>query len=225
MLSFSKKFPASLRSRASQIHAKAVWGARASITHDNAAFSSYTEKASLIERLASDPRMDVVWTEVTKRVRSGYQPTAKYFHPARPPKHASLATQPQPIALEELFCWIILAVECSQLLAPADDVPVADLLLKEADRLRGTDSRRNRSKADQLSKAAAICASIKKLDPAREVVIDLITYLEKHFGNAMYGATSIIASVALDRKITKKMVRESRSVTKSGQNDQNRAYS
>jgi hypothetical protein len=51
--------------------------------------------------------------------------------------------------------------------------------------------------------------------------------LEGRFGDAMYGATSIIASVALDQKITKKMVRTwcSRSVTKSGQNDQNRAYS
>jgi hypothetical protein len=239
MLSFSKKFPASLRSRASRMHANAVAGARvsqmanalagarASIAHDNAIFSSYAEKASLIviERLASDPRMDAVWTELTKRVRSGNQPTAKYFHPARPRK--PLAIDPQPIALEELFCWIVPKVVCSRFLAPADDVPVADLLLQEADRLRGAGSRKMGINANQLSKAATILASIEKPDPARQVVIELATYLEERFGNAMYGATSIIASVALDQKITKKMVRTwcSRSVTKSGQNDQNRAYS
>ena len=208
MLSFSKKFPTSLRSRASQMHANAVAGARASITHDNALFSSYTEEALLIERLASDPRMDEVWVELTKRVRSGYQRTAKYLHPAHPPKHAaaSLAVYPQPVAIERLFDWIVVSVECSRW-APADDIPLADLLRKAARRLRGIDSRRNRSKADVLSKAATIFALIPKPDPARQVVIDLSTYLKQHFGNAMYGATSIIASVALDRKVTKKMVR------------------
>ena len=119
MLFFSKKFPPSLCSRASAMYAKAV-------------ANSFTAKALLIERLASDPRMDTVWTELTKRVRLNYQPTAKYFYPAHPPEHAaaSLAMDPQLIALEELFCWIVSTVECSQLLAPADDVPVADLLLK-----------------------------------------------------------------------------------------------
>jgi hypothetical protein len=209
MLSFSKKFPAflRLRSRASEMHAKAVAGAQASAMHANAVANSFTAKALLIERLASDPRMDTVWTELTKRERSGYQPTGKYFHPARPPKHAaaSLALDPQPIAIEELFCWIVLV--CSLLFAQADDVPVADLLLKEADSLRGTGSRGNRSKADRLSKGAAIWASIQKPDPARQVVIDLSEFLEERFGDAMYGTTSIIASVALDQKITKKMVR------------------
>ena len=206
MLFFSKKFPTSLRSRAAQMHANAVAGARASITHDNALFSSYTEEALLIERLASDPRMDEVWVELTKRVRSGYQRTAKYLHPAHPPKHAaaSLAVDPQAVAIERLFDWIVVSVECSRW-APADDIPLA--LRKAARRLRGIDSRRNRSKADVLSKAATIFASIPKPDPARQVVIDLSTYLKQHFGNAMYGATSIIASVALDRKVTKKMVR------------------
>jgi len=226
MLFFSKKFPTSLRSRAAQMHANAVAGARASITHDNALFSSYTEEALLIERLASDPRMDEVWVELTKRVRSGYQRTAKYLHPAHPPKHAaaSLAVDPQAVAIERLFDWIVVSVECSRW-APADDIPLA--LRKAARRLRGIDSRRNRSKADVLSKAATIFALIPKPDPARQVVIDLSTYLEQHFGNAMYGATSIIASITLDQKITKKMVRTtcSRSVTKSGQNGQIRAYS
>ena len=226
MLFFSKKFPTSLRSRAAQMHANAVAGARASITHDNALFSSYTEEALLIERLASDPRMDNVWVELDKRVRSGYQRTAKYFHPAHPPKHAaaSLAVDPQAVAIERLFDWIVVSVECSRW-APADDIPLA--LRKAARRLRGIDSRRNRSKADVLSKAATIFALIPKPDPARQVVIDLSTYLEQHFGNAMYGATSIIASITLDQKITKKMVRTacSRSVTKSGQNGQIRAYS
>ena len=226
MLFFSKKFPTSLRSRAAQMHANAVAGARASITHDNALFSSYTEEALLIERLASDPRMDEVWVELTKRVRSGYQPTAKYLHPAHPPKHAaaSLAVDPQAVAIERLFDWIVVSVECSRW-APADDIPLA--LRKAARRLRGIDSRRNRSKADVLSKAATIFALIPKPDPARQVVIDLSTYLEQHFGNAMYGATSIIASITLDQKITKKMVRTtcSRSVTKSGQNSRIRAYS
>jgi hypothetical protein len=212
MLSFSEKFPAALRSRALAMHARAV-------------ASRNTAKASLIERLASDPRMDTVWTELTKRVRLNYQPTAKYFYPAHPPEHAaaSLAMDPQPVALEELFCWIVSTVECSQLLASADDVPVADLLLKEADSLLRTNSRRNRSDADQLSKAAAIWASIEKPDPARQIVIDLSTYLEERFGKAMYVVTSIIANVALDQKITREMVRSwcSRSVTKSGQNDQN----
>ena len=226
MLFFSKKFPTSLRSRAAQMHANAVAGARASITHDNALFSSYTEEALLIERLASDPRMDEVWVELTKRVRSGYQRTAKYLHPAHPPKHAaaSLAVDPQAVAIERLFDWIVVSVECSRW-APADDIPLA--LRKAARRLRGIDSRRNRSKADVLSKAATIFALIPKPDPARQVVIDLSAYLEQHFGNAMYGATSIIASITLDQKITKKMVRTtcSRSVTKSGQNGQIRAYS
>ena len=152
MLSFSEKFPAFLQARASAMYARAV-------------AISFTEKASLIERLASDPRMDAVWAELTKRERSGYQRTDKYFHPACPPKHAaaSLAMDPQPVALEELFCWIVSTVQCSQLSAPPD--------------------------------------------PARQVVDDLATCLEERFGNAMYGMTSIIASVALDQKITKKMVR------------------
>jgi hypothetical protein len=196
VLSFSEKFPAALRSRASAMHARAV-------------ASRNTAKVSLIERLASDPRMDTVWTELNKHKRSGYQRTDKYFHPACPPEHAaaSLAMDPQPVALEELFCWIVSTVECSQLLAPADDVSVADLLLKEADSLRRTNSPRNRSDADQLSKAAAIWASREKPDPARQVANDLATCLEERFGNAMYKVTSIIASVALDQKITRKMVR------------------
>src|SRR5262245_38284389 len=93
MLPFSKKFPASLHARASAMYAKAV-------------ASSFTAKALLIERLASDPRMDTVWAELTKRERSS---TPEYFHSARPPKHAapSLAMNPQPIAIEELFRWIV----------------------------------------------------------------------------------------------------------------------
>jgi hypothetical protein len=210
MLSFSKKFPASLRSRASQMHAKAVAGARASITHNNAVFSSFTEKALLIERLASE-RMDAVWTELTKRVRLNYQPTAKYFYPAHPPEHAaaSLAMDPQLIALEELFCWIVSTVEWSQLLPPADDVPVADLLLEEAGRLRCNNTGRSSWKASTLSKAAEIFRlQQKKPDPTRALAIDISEYLKERFGNPMYGTTATIVSVALGRKVTPATVRQ-----------------
>jgi len=198
MLSFSKKFPASLQARASAMHAQAFQ-------------AENSMKAALIERLASDSRMDTVWVELTKCKRdySSYQSSTEYFHPARAPKQAtaSLVTDPQPTAIEEFFRWIVSAVECAQLLAAANDVPVADLLLQEADRLRGADSRRNKSTVDQLSKAAAICASIQKPNLAPQVVIELATYLEERFGSAMYGMLSTVASVALDQNITKAMVR------------------
>jgi hypothetical protein len=198
MLSFSKKFPDFLRSRASAMHAKAV-------------ASSFTAKASLIERLASDPRMDTVLAELTKRVRSSYQPAPEYFHSARPPEYAaaSLAMDPQHIAIEELFCWIASTVECSWLLAPAEDVPVADLLLEEAGRLRCKNTGRSRGKASILSKAAGVFRlQQKKPDPARALAIEISEYLKERFGNPMYGTIATIVSVALGRKVTLATVRQ-----------------
>ena len=198
MLSFSEKFPAFLQARASAMYARAV-------------AISFTEKASLIERLASDPRMDTVWTELTKRERSGYQPTGKYFHPARPPKHAaaSLAMDPQPTAIEELFCCIVSTVEYACLFSPQPDVYVPNRLLEEADRLATNNTVRSKGKARALSKAARVYRlEQNEPDPARAVALEISEFFKERFGNPMYGTTATIVSVALGEKVTPATVRQ-----------------
>jgi hypothetical protein len=215
MLAFSSKFPAALQRTASLLHTKAD-------------YSGNLEKAALIARLTADSRMDPVWNELTKRKRSNHKPTSAFFYPASPPPEApALSTGPaQTKALEELFYSIVIAVECSRHLSTDPVVGVADLLLEEACRLQSGISRRLRSKASQLSNAAKIYSTARKANPAQEVALELAAYFEERFGDPMYGTTATIVSVALEKKVTRRMVRNwySRSVLKGGQNDQPAAH-
>jgi hypothetical protein len=173
--------------------------------------NSFTAKALLIERLASDPRMDTVWTELNKRVRLNYQPTAKYFYPAHPPEHAaaSLAMDPQPTAIEDLFCCIVSTVEYACLFSPQPDVYVPNRLLEEADRLATNNTVRSKGKARTLSKAARVYRlEQNEPDPARVVALEISEFLKERFGNPMYGTTATIVSVALGKKVTPATVRQ-----------------
>jgi hypothetical protein len=207
MLAFSSKFPATLQRPASLLHTKAD-------------YSGDLEKASLIARLTADSRMDAVWNELTKHRRSNHKPSSGFFRPAIPPSHAAAmsAEDAQTKALEELFYSIVIALERSRHLSTDPVVDVADLLLREADRLRGGKSRRSTSKASRLSKAAKIYTSQSKPDPVRDVAIELATYLKGRFGHPMYETTATIVSVALEKKVTKPMVRDwyAASMLKSG---------
>jgi hypothetical protein len=211
MLAFSSKFPATLQRTASLLHTKAD-------------YSGNLEKASLIARLTADSRMDPMWNELTKHARSDHKPKPKFFRPALPPPHAAAmsAEDAQTKALEELFYSIVIAVECSRHLSTDPVVDVADLLLQEADRLQGGKSRRSERDASRLSRAAEIYSTVRKADPAQEVALELATYLKGRFDNPMYETTATIVSVALEKKVTKAMVRNwySASVRKGGQNDQ-----
>jgi hypothetical protein len=211
MLVFSSKFPGSLRRKASLLHTKAD-------------YSGNLEKASLIARLTADNRMDPVWNELTKRVRVDHKPTSEFSHPALPPPRAATvsAEDAQTKALEELLYSIVIAVECSRHLSTAPVVDVANLLLQEADRLQGHKSRRSERDAGRLSKAVETYSTECKADPAQEVALELATYLKKRFGNPMYETTATIVSVALEKEVTRPMVRNwySASVLKRGQNDQ-----
>jgi hypothetical protein len=225
MLVFSSKFPAFLQKTTSAMHAKASQVGN-------------IRKVLLIERLASDKRMDAVWTELTKRERSNHKPTTRFFRRAIPPAKAPAmpAELAQAKALEELFYLIVIEVERSRDLS-TDPVPgVADLLLQEAGRLQCDKSSRSKSGARQLSRAAKVISSARKANPAREVALGLAAYFEERFGDLtyritaadpMYGITATIVTVALEVNVTKAMVRNwyATSVLKGGQNDQLVAHS
>jgi hypothetical protein len=216
MLVFSSKFPTSLKGTALLMHAKAV-------------HSCNLVKAELIERLAADSRLDAVWVELTRRVRQDHRPTCEYSRPARPPDHAVAMNKEdaQATALAELFNCIIISVECCRLLPENHSTPIADFLRKKADRLRADGSRRSMTQANQLSRAAEICSEQPQPDSAKEIAIELATYLEARFGDKMYGTTATIVSVAWEKDITPAKVRGwcDASMSASGQNDQPQSYS
>jgi hypothetical protein len=211
MLAFSSKFPATLQRTASLLHTRAD-------------YSGNLEKASLIARLTADSRMDPVWNELTKRARIDHKPGSEFSHPALPPPKAAVisARDAQTKALEELFRVVVSTVDCYGVLSTDPVVDVADLLLQEADRLRGGKSRRSERDASRLSRAAEIYSAVRKADPAQEVALEFATYLKERFDNPMYETTATIVSVALEKKVTKAMVRNwyAASVRKGGQNDQ-----
>ena len=64
----------------------------------------HASDAALIVRLVTDPRMQVVWRQLTKRKRASYQPTDDYHHAAIPP--VGISGDPSKIqdaAILELF--------------------------------------------------------------------------------------------------------------------------
>ena len=124
------------------------------------------------------------------------------------------AEDAQTKALEELFYSIVIALERSPHLSTDPVVDVADLLLREADRLRGGKSRRSTSKAGWLSKAAKIYTSQSKPDPVRDVAIELATYLQGRFGVLMYDTTATMASVALENTVPQPMVKNCNAVSR-----------
>jgi hypothetical protein len=216
MLAFSSKFPATLQRTASLLHTKAD-------------YSGNLKQASLIARLTADSRLDAAWNELTKRARSNHKPTLKFSRPASPPSYAAAmsAEEAQMKALQELFCEVVLMVEYHRPFSSLAGARVAHAILKEASSLRNGNSRKSKSKANQLSKAATAIVSLVQPDPAREIALELNTYFEERFRSPMYGTTAVIVSVALERNVTRAMVRNwyAASVLKGGQNDQLVAHS
>lgn len=212
MLHFSKKFPPSLQRTVSLLHTEAD-------------YSSNLEKASLIARLVADSRMDVVWNELTKRMRANHKPTPGYFRAARPPAWAAAmsAEDAQTKALAELFSWIVFNVEYCW--TKDEGSLVVDRLRRRADLLRRTG--RSAKEANVLSKAADIYESLPEPDQARGVVLELASYFEERFGDPMYGTTAAIVSVAMKQNVTRAKVRNwcSATMIKTGQNDQPGSYS
>jgi hypothetical protein len=58
---------------------------QARMLHDQAFKSGSVETAALVQRLTSDPRMRHVWAELKKRRRRNYRPTMRLTHPATVP--------------------------------------------------------------------------------------------------------------------------------------------
>jgi hypothetical protein len=220
MLAFSRRFPVFLQATASQMHAKAL-------------ASGDTWKATLIERLATDGRMDGIWNELSKHSRSDYKPTHEYFYAARPPEHFAPAPAQdlQSKAIQELFIRIVIATDYAR------HVRTQSGLLIEIENRLGQDalllkqvgsSRRITAAADKLLKAAEVYSSLSKPESDRDLGIEIAEILGERFRAApgkdfgMYGITARILSVALGKTITKAAVRGwcSNTVSQNGKNFQ-----
>lgn len=219
MLAFSRRFPVFLQATAGQMHAKAL-------------ASGDTWKATLIERLAADGRMDGVWNELSKRSRSDHKATHEYFYAARPPEHAAPAPAPdlQSKAIQELFIWIVIETNRARHYGTPSSSrsEIEERLQQDAARLKLANSRRSTAAGNKLRKAAGVYSSLSRPESDSDLANEIAEFLEERFwaspdrtsGNAMYGITATILSVALDRTITKAAVRGwcSNTVSQRGKN-------
>jgi hypothetical protein len=188
---------------------------------------------AILRRLATDPRMKQVWTELTRRDRK----TGQFFHPVTRSGSLDNRTQEQTQSDEmgRLFHFAFCAArDRVTVTKPSDIEPLRDLceqrarvLRETADDLEAINSSDPRVSADAatLRRVAAwqdqaIEAMRPLTDPttvkyhrgdpvARGVQIMIAAYLKDVFGQRLDGVAAILAAVALGQEKTSPRVSRS----------------
>lgn len=196
-------------------------------------YSSSPNELATLRRLAIDPRMETVWTELTRRDRK----TGEFFHPVK--RHDSLLNRTQDQAHQEelgrLFYFAFCAARDRMAVTkPSDIAPSRDLceqrarvLRDVADDLDAINSADPRVSADAatLRRVAAwqdqaieamrpptdpMMVKNKRGDPvARGGQIVIAAHLLDVFGDRLDGTAATLTAVALDLKATSPRVSRS----------------
>jgi hypothetical protein len=170
--------------------------------------------------LTCDPRMESVWRELSKRRSSD-----KFFHPARAPAAATVQEQ-QDRAMLDLFHT---ALRCQQqrdkTTATRGEIEQQrNYYLTKANELRADARVMHGLSFDMRPLALGAAARVyeeyasefcptssemvfERDDRARWVALTLVNKFRELFDQPMYGLTSTIASVVLNRRITRSTVR------------------
>lgn len=174
----------------------------------------HASDAALIVRLVTDPRMQVVWQELTKRKRDiSYQQTDDYHHAAIAPVGISGdKSKIQDAAILELFIATFAFARAPML--PGSSIPydeMAKSLRRDADTAA---KERPRKQAEPFAKKLISTAEAYErlakmpIDNDQVVIKDIIECMKTRFGPSMHKITATLASVALDQKVSVDRVRD-----------------
>jgi hypothetical protein len=157
--------------------------------HAQALEAGSPEGADLVQRLACDQRMRLVWKEIAKHRRRDYRPTATFKYPAFVP---SSVDPGEPGARQAIAAGLLFHYAVSFRLLGARAIPVRLLdagLAVDVDDPLVVD----RDRADAEARGYTIC---------------LLATCRDLFGGPMWRTVARIASVTFEREITAEAVKE-----------------
>jgi hypothetical protein len=187
--------------------------------------------AALVERLATDARMQAVWAQLQKKKRHRYKPTDVFLYRVRSEaKVVGTIADPMKRQMDAML-WLFSAVVVLSL--PHDHAAVAPSpppqsrewasfapkLRKQADRFRAAGEDKLAHLLEATLEGRERIHALEDLGPifARQIrgnkqvqffARAVARLCRDLFGDFMYGTVSWLVSVALDRNITGHMIRE-----------------
>lgn len=163
--------------------------------------------AELIERLATSPKMKLVWNELRKRERNNHQKTDVARH------KASHLVRDQDEAIKELFLHAF-NVGLSALELPPQN---SDWVQQAAQKLREDAARISKLHPRKLALPISRCLfkaakayerlQYKIHDQIPGVATNIVTCTKAIFGKSMYETAATITGVIMESEVTGRMVR------------------